>query len=65
MIVFEDDISFEMDSTSRLAELVEDVDASSFVWDFIYLGRKQMSKDGNSWVAGMITHHFLIAKFFP
>ncbi|XP_046657992.1 glycosyltransferase 25 family member-like [Daphnia pulicaria] len=51
-IIFEDDIRFESNFVKKLADLVNEVDRLKVDWDLIYLGRKRLKHENETWVEG-------------
>ncbi|XP_057376858.1 glycosyltransferase 25 family member-like [Daphnia carinata] len=51
-IVFEDDIRFEINFGRKLTDLVSEVDRLQLDWDLIYLGRKRLKHENETWVDG-------------
>lgn len=52
-IVLEDDVRFSAEFIQLLHETMEDIDAASFEWDLIYLGRKRMADNDELFVRGI------------
>jgi len=52
VIVIEDDVRFEYDFKAKLEAVMNEVDAINLDWDLIYIGRKRMGKQAESYVSG-------------
>ncbi|RUS76958.1 hypothetical protein EGW08_015278 [Elysia chlorotica] len=52
VVVFEDDVRFELFFRSKLASIMNEVEENIKDWDLIYLGRKRLQKDKERMVEG-------------
>ncbi|KAK2184231.1 hypothetical protein NP493_276g03003 [Ridgeia piscesae] len=55
VVIFEDDIRFELYFRQKLEFLMQETHILSLEWDLIYLGRKKLNHQDEAWVAGTET----------